>query len=157
MLTRAAKRGILPTAIVFIKSKCGDYHPVCALLDSGSELNLISEETAKRLQLDRSHGAQAISCVADVNRHIHFNVFGTNKARISNFEWSSNLAVINTICTTHSQEFIDIALWKLPKGVVLAEPHFHELKKKETFSLIPKASLILSESASAQLGIACPA
>jgi len=92
---------------VFIKSKRGDYHLVRALLDSCSEV--MTEETSKRLQLDISHVTQAVSSVPDVSRQVNFNVFATIKSRISSFEWSLNFAVINTICTTHSQEFIDMS------------------------------------------------
>jgi len=82
-----------------------------------------------------------------VSRQIHFNVFATIKSRLSTFY---------TICTTHSQEFIDISQWKLLKGVALADPHFHEPKKIDIL-INTEVSLMLSESASAQLGMACPA
>lgn len=45
---------ILATALINIKNQCGEYIVARALLDSGSQINLISEETAKRLNLKKS-------------------------------------------------------------------------------------------------------
>ncbi|XP_070075714.1 uncharacterized protein [Drosophila takahashii] len=50
---RQSRRSLIPTAVVLIKDNCGSYQQARALLDSGSEINFITEELAKRLQLTR--------------------------------------------------------------------------------------------------------
>lgn len=51
LIVRAFKKALIPTAVVLVKDSCGVFQPARALLDSCSEINFISEETAKRLKL----------------------------------------------------------------------------------------------------------
>ncbi|KAM8702196.1 hypothetical protein ACLKA7_001888 [Drosophila subpalustris] len=129
MVVRAAKRGILPTAIVQVRDRFGEYHLLRAMLDSCSEVNLITEEAAKRLQLEKCRVAQAVSGISDAIQNINYSVSTTLKSRMSNFQWTSTFAVIKSICTNQPSGNVDISQWKFPKGIVLADPLFYESNK----------------------------
>ncbi|XP_044313393.1 uncharacterized protein LOC123037339 [Drosophila rhopaloa] len=122
LLTRASKQGVLPTAVIQIKDVTGNYQLVRALLDSCSEVNLITEETAKRLNLHKARVSQAVSGISEACESIPDNVFATLKSRISNFQWSSEFGVIKRICSRQPREYIDTSTWKLPEGIMLAPP-----------------------------------
>ncbi|XP_070068168.1 uncharacterized protein [Drosophila takahashii] len=116
LIARTAKRGIIPTALVQIKDGHGDFQIVRALLDSGSEVNLITEETAKRLQLEKSRVSQSISGVSNTTQTVNYNVYTVIKSRVSEFKWCSHFAVIKRICNHQPSEPIDISQWDIPNG-----------------------------------------
>ncbi|XP_037931003.1 uncharacterized protein LOC119665826 [Teleopsis dalmanni] len=60
LLIQSSKRSIIPTVLVFVMDKFGIKHPVRALLDSCSELNFITEETAKLLHLKSKYSTQEV-------------------------------------------------------------------------------------------------
>ncbi|KAL7724044.1 hypothetical protein ACLKA6_000718 [Drosophila palustris] len=129
MVVRAAKRGSLPTAIVQVRDRFGEYHLLRAMLDSCSEVNLITEDAAKRLQLEKFRVAQAVSGISDAIQNINYSVSTTLKSRMSNFQWTSTFAVIKSICTNQPSGNVDTSQWKFPKGIVLADPLFYESNK----------------------------
>ena len=60
LVTRTTKRAFIPTAVVLLRYQTGTFHSVRALLDSCSELNFITEETAKRLKLKCQYDVQEV-------------------------------------------------------------------------------------------------
>ncbi|XP_075157710.1 uncharacterized protein LOC142230976 [Haematobia irritans] len=124
LVARSCKRAIIPTAVVLIKDYCGTFQPVRALLDSGSELNFISEETAKRLRLKFRPYSQEVSGIGEVRTRIKFTVSATIKSRISSFQWSSTFAVTPTIASVQPGEYIYTSNWKIPTDIPLADPLF---------------------------------
>ncbi|XP_070075694.1 uncharacterized protein [Drosophila takahashii] len=126
LIARTPKRGIIPTALVQIKDGHGDFQIVRALLDSGSEVNLITEETAKRLKLEKSRVSQSISGVSNTTQTVIYNVYTVLKSRVSEFKWCSHFDVIKRICNHQPSEPIDISQWDIPNGIVLADPNFDQ-------------------------------
>ena len=57
-------QALLATAIVKVKSKCGDYKTLRALIDNGSQCTIISEESAQILNLTRIKAITKISGVS---------------------------------------------------------------------------------------------
>ncbi|XP_073835822.1 uncharacterized protein [Musca autumnalis] len=125
-VARSFKRAIIPTAVILMKDNCGTFQPVRALLDSCSELNFISEETAKRLKLKFRPFSQEISGFGEVRTAIKFSVDATIKSRSSPFQWSSNFAVTKTISSRQPGEFLNTSQWKIPQNIELADPLFYK-------------------------------
>ena len=123
---RARKRAIIPTAVVIVQDSCGSFQTVRTLLDSCSEINFISEETAKRLKLKFYSVKQEVSGIGDVRAPIKFEVMATIKSRTTEFEWSSIFLVAKTISARQPGEQLEIHSWKLPKDIKLADPLFHK-------------------------------
>jgi len=90
---------------------------------------LITEGTDERLQLSKCHVSQAISGISDTSRQINCNVHTTLKSRASDFEWSSNFAVIASICAQQPSSGLDATEWNMPEGIVLADPTFYQSSK----------------------------
>ncbi|XP_073838259.1 uncharacterized protein isoform X2 [Musca autumnalis] len=126
LVARSFKRAIIPTAVILMKDNCGNFQTVRALLDSCSELNFISEETAKRLKLEFKPYSQEISGIGEVRTSIKYSVEATIKSRFSSFEWSSSFAVTKTISSRQPGEPINTSQWKIPPNIELADPWFYK-------------------------------
>ncbi|XP_073814756.1 uncharacterized protein isoform X2 [Musca autumnalis] len=125
-VARSFKRAIIPTAVILMKDNCGTFQTVRALLDSCSELNFISEETAKRLKLKFRPFSQEISGIGEVRTAIKFSIDATIKSRSSSFQWSSNFAVTKTISSRQPGELMNTSQWKIPQNIELADPSFYK-------------------------------
>ncbi|XP_073831766.1 uncharacterized protein [Musca autumnalis] len=125
-VARSFRRAIIPTAVILMKDNRGSFHTVRALLDSCSELNFISEETAKRLKLKFRPFSQEISGIAEVRTAIKFSVDTTIKSRSSSFVWSSTFAVTKNISSRQPGEFINTSQWKIPQNIEFADPLFYK-------------------------------
>ena len=128
LVTRHINRAIIPTALVLMKDKFGLYQPVRALLDSCSEINFITEETAKRLQLQRFASNQEVSGISDIRTNIKYAVYGSIRSRITEFEWSSTFAIIPAISANQPGQQLDVKNWDIPPELQseLADPLFHK-------------------------------
>ena len=60
--------GILPTAIVTIEDQASNIHTCRALLDTGSQINLISEEAAQRMGLKREKRSLTVNVVGNISK-----------------------------------------------------------------------------------------
>ena len=129
LIARSMKAAIIPTAVVLIKDKLGSMQPVRALLDSCSELNFMTEETAKRLQLDLRHTNQEVSGIGNIKTNLKHTVYATVHSRISNFEWSSDFSITKTISSAQPGNFINVTNWEIPKNLQLADPLFYKPQK----------------------------
>ena len=60
--------GVLPNAIVTIEDQASNTHTCRALLDTGSQINLISEEAAQRMGLKREKRSLKVNVVGDISK-----------------------------------------------------------------------------------------
>ena len=60
--------GDLPTAIVTIEDQASNAHTCRALLDTGSQINLISKEAAQRMGLKREKRSLTVNIVGDISK-----------------------------------------------------------------------------------------
>ncbi|XP_073827789.1 uncharacterized protein [Musca autumnalis] len=127
LVARSFKRAIIPTALILMKDSCGSFQAVRALLDSCSELNFISEETAKRLKLKFRSFSQEISGIGEVRTAIKFSVDTTIKSRSNSFMWSSTFAVTKNISSRQPGELINTSQW-IPQNIELADPLYYKPK-----------------------------
>ncbi|XP_036317369.1 uncharacterized protein LOC118732347 [Rhagoletis pomonella] len=100
--------------------------PARALLDSCSEVNFITEETAKRLQLKRVFSQQKISGISDIRSNSKYAVNATIKSRIGNFTCISQFAITKRISTHIPCDFIHTFKWNIPEEIQLAHPYFYK-------------------------------
>ncbi|XP_049308600.1 uncharacterized protein LOC125777543 [Bactrocera dorsalis] len=120
------KRAILPTALIYIQDKFGVMQPARALLDSCSELNFITEETAKRLQLKRFFSYQEISGISDIRSNSKYAVKAKIKSRIGDFTCLSEFVITKHITTQIPSSFINTSKWNIPENLQLADPYFYK-------------------------------
>ena len=101
--------------------------PARALLDSCSELNFITEETAKRLQLKRFFSHQKISGISDVRSNSKYAVNAKIKSRIGDFTCISQFAITKQITPQIPSSFINNSKWDIDLNIQLADPYFYKL------------------------------
>ncbi|XP_046803857.1 uncharacterized protein LOC111684781 [Lucilia cuprina] len=126
LVARSFKRAIIPTAVVLIKDSFGCYQPVRVLLDSCSEINFITEETAKKLKLRFLPNCQDVSGISEIQTKIRYSVAATIKSRIGSFQWSSTFAVTKSISAQQPGEKIDTTRFTIPETIQLADPLFYK-------------------------------
>jgi len=124
LLTRMPRRALIPTAVVLIKDACGVFQSIRALLDSCSEINLITEEKAKILRLRQIRSPQVVNGISDATTQIKFVIRATIRSRISEFEWTSHFAAVKAISNTQPGEYIDVTQWNIPNNIEFADPLF---------------------------------
>ncbi|XP_065356116.1 uncharacterized protein LOC135950508 [Calliphora vicina] len=151
-VTRTHRRVLLPTAIVLVRDKFGTLQPLRALLDSCSEINLITQETANRLRLSQTRSIQDIAGVSDIRTQLRYKVAATVKSRISEFEFTSIFSVTKSISSQQPAERVNISNWNIPSDVELADPEFYLpqridllLSSEIFFDLLLDGKVILGE------------
>jgi len=70
--TLQSSRVLTPTALVLIKDNFGSFQQARGLLDSGPEINFVTEKLAKRLQLSRVRQQYEIYGIADASAKMKF-------------------------------------------------------------------------------------
>ncbi|XP_075160828.1 uncharacterized protein LOC142233707 [Haematobia irritans] len=152
LVNRSFRQSILPTAVVLMKDGLGIFQPVRALLDSCSEINLITQETADRLRLPKTNTMQEIEGVSEIRTKIKHSVTANVKSRSSSYEFTSRFLVIKSISSPQPSNRINISQWCIPEGVEFADPHFFVPQRIEVligsevfFDLLIEGKIVLGE------------
>jgi len=126
------------------------FHPAGALLDSGSEINFITDTLANKLQLQRKRQHFDVSGIGDVTAKLQFSVSTTIRSRLFADEWSLQFAITKTIALTQPATRIESSTWSIPDGIDLADPLFFKPQKidillstQEFFKLLTGGKLSL--------------
>ena len=96
----------LATAVVQIKDSRGNYHPARALLDSGSQINLISEEIVQKLRLEKENSELNIVGVGNNAKRITKSINTYVKWYINEYEFPGQFYVMKSII--HKQPSVAI-------------------------------------------------
>lgn len=115
---------LLATAIILVKDRCGLYTPCRAILDSASQLNLITSQFVNRLQLKCNRTYATISGIGDGNLAINKSASVDVKSRHGAFKTSFTAMVVPAITNYQPNVNISIPEWKVPDNVQLADPLF---------------------------------
>ena len=115
---------ILATALVLIRDRNGYFQVGRALLDSCSQVNLISERFASLLNLHRENTSVEISGVGASISKIKHVTDSTIRSRFNNFELNIQFLITNRISGYLPAENLNISEWNLPK-IEFADEFFH--------------------------------
>ncbi|XP_073841194.1 uncharacterized protein [Musca autumnalis] len=119
------KSVILATAKVIIKAANGMSGEFRAVLDSGSQVNIVTERLIKKLSLRTRGASLAIDGVGKIQRKAYRRV---NVQMLSNnAEFSTDLEafVLPTIIPAQPNRDLDISKWQIPQNIKLADPNFN--------------------------------
>ncbi|XP_062713737.1 uncharacterized protein LOC115269020 [Aedes albopictus] len=122
---QSSKTVLLLTAVVQAFDKKNRPHPCRVLLDSGSQVNFVTEELANRLDLPKQPANVPITGINALRTLARDKVTLKIKSRVSSFQASLECLVTPRVTGTIPSSKIDVAQWEIPDGVVLADPEFH--------------------------------
>ncbi|XP_075163365.1 uncharacterized protein LOC142235999 [Haematobia irritans] len=120
---------ILATALVEVRSSTGEYISARALLDSGSQPNLITEELSQRLRLKKEPGLLNLVGIGETYSSSRRKLQATIKSRINSYQFCTDFWVMETITSKQPDHKIPDLSLEVPNNVILADPFFHKPQK----------------------------
>ncbi|XP_062713268.1 uncharacterized protein LOC134290212 [Aedes albopictus] len=117
---------LLQTAVIKIFDNHGHHHWARALLDSASQLSLVTENLVQKLQLPRHSDRQEIGGVGNSIVVSYHAVLVRMGSRCSDFVADARCHVLKKITRELPVRCIDTSPWNIPSNLTLADPQFHE-------------------------------
>jgi hypothetical protein len=119
---------IMPTAEIIVLDREDQPISCRALLDTGSDVSLISEKLASRLALPSIHKNSVIHTIS--SNETKATVVHSVHVTSSDQKWSKTIdcLVVNKISLNLPPFDLNIEKFNIPSGLKLADPHFHQSK-----------------------------
>lgn len=123
--TSMTKQVLLSTAEVLV-CDASNRRVLCrALLDSGSDANLISAALAKKLNIILQHVNIPISGVNNAATQVKYKLRTKISSRVNSFDAVLDFLVVPTITANLPVTKVDTRSWNIPANIALADPSFH--------------------------------
>ena len=126
---RSDERIILATAVVRVRSSSGQLIPARALLDSGSQPNLITEELAQLLRLKKEGCRLSLNSIGETNSLSKSRVNLTVASSVNSTPFTSKFWLLKSITNLQLDRRVNIASLNIPSNVELADPCFYKPQK----------------------------
>ncbi|XP_062714046.1 uncharacterized protein LOC134290850 [Aedes albopictus] len=115
---------LLLTAMVNVLDKHGKPQSCRALLDSGSQVNFISEAMLEKLQVDREEIDIPITGINSVRSSVRQRARVEVRSKHNGFKMELDCLVSPKVTGNLPTFEIDAATWDIPAGIQLADPTF---------------------------------
>ncbi|XP_058826908.1 uncharacterized protein LOC131686914 [Topomyia yanbarensis] len=115
----------LLTVLLKVKDNWGRSHYARALLDSGSQANLMSERLCQLLRLPRRDKRVEIVGIGQSRRQTAYEVSANITSRVRDFSLSMDFLVLGQVTDNQPSTSLPLANWKPPQGMDLADPEFY--------------------------------
>ncbi|XP_062713533.1 uncharacterized protein LOC134290411 [Aedes albopictus] len=122
---RESKTVLLLTAVVHAFDKHGKPHPCRVLLDSGSQVNFVTERMANLLQLPKTKADVPITGINALRSLAREKVSVTIRSRSTEFQASIECLVTPKVTQFIPSTKLDVSTWNLPDNLQFADPMFH--------------------------------
>ncbi|XP_017475229.1 PREDICTED: uncharacterized protein LOC108365650 [Rhagoletis zephyria] len=119
---------LLSTAMVKVRG-IGTEVQCRAILDSGSQVNFVTERLVKRLGISTKPSSISISGIGSRSTKIQHRVNVALQSRINNFTTRLEAAVLPQIISPQPSQEIKIDEWQIPENIMLADPSFNRPDK----------------------------
>ncbi|XP_058816629.1 uncharacterized protein LOC131679895 [Topomyia yanbarensis] len=116
---------LLLTAVVNVMDRNNHPHPCRVLLDSASQVNLISQGMADRLGLDGYHTNVRIAGVDGMLSRTDKGIEVQIRSRYLDYQLKLNCLITKRVTSNLPVSNIDIRSWEIPAGVQLSDPSFN--------------------------------
>ncbi|XP_064556170.1 uncharacterized protein LOC135440767, partial [Drosophila montana] len=131
----ASQARCCPAAVINVKNRAGSLVPCRALLDSGSQLHIITSRLAHQLQLRKFKSTAIVSGIGDAAfASDGFSVNIIVKSRVSEYSTCIPALIAPSITDNQPGFTLDPASWNIPSNIQLADPEF--LKSQQIDMLI---------------------
>ncbi|XP_062533393.1 uncharacterized protein LOC134202407 [Armigeres subalbatus] len=131
MFRPPVKQVFLMTAMVNIMSKSGEAYQVRALLDSGSQINLLSESLMKKLNIPKQPANVPVIGVGGAKSHIRHRVVVRMTSSYNNFSAYVDCLVTPKVTGSVPSANVQVDAWNIPPGVILADTSFNKSREVE--------------------------
>ncbi|KAH8315911.1 hypothetical protein KR074_011174, partial [Drosophila pseudoananassae] len=122
---RSGDISLLATANIFVRSRAGSLVPCRALLDSGSQVHVITSRLASQLQLRRYKSFMAVSGIGDTGFATDgFSVDVLLRSHCSQYSALVNAVIAANITELQPSFSLDVSSWNIPGNLSLADPEF---------------------------------
>ncbi|XP_070066884.1 uncharacterized protein [Drosophila virilis] len=116
---------LLATAVNNFKNPAGSLVPCRALLDSGSQLHIITSRLAHQLQLRKFNSTAVVSGIGDAAFSSDgFSVNINVQSRVSEYSTCIPTLIAPSITDNQPGFTLDPASWNIPSNIQLADPEF---------------------------------
>ena len=116
---------LLQTVSVLVTDNTGETHQVRALLDSGSQHNLISEKLVSILNLQRQQTSEVLKGINGAATPVHEKVFIHLSSSYTQYATAADCFVLPRISGNLPQQTINPKQLSIPSVTVLADSSFH--------------------------------
>lgn len=117
---------LLPTAMVKIVNAEGTHIWARALLDGGSQINIITERLVQRLRVPKKNEHHRLGGIGMAQHTSQHSVHIAIHSHCTTFKASWKFHVLKEVTWDQPSHAVDPEGLNLPKGVTLADPHFYE-------------------------------
>ncbi|XP_055589397.1 uncharacterized protein LOC129741675 [Uranotaenia lowii] len=121
---RSARKVLLATAVVLLEDDYGNSVSARALLDSGSECNIISSHFSQLLRFKRNRADVQISGIGQFPTNTKEKVRAMVRSKNSNYAQIMDFYVLPKVTEDLPTSSFSETVWNLPKGITLADPEF---------------------------------
>ncbi|XP_053691594.1 uncharacterized protein LOC128740109 [Sabethes cyaneus] len=123
--TQATKTVLLLTAVINVFDRKNELHPCRVLLDSGSQVNFITERMANLLAIPKQRAMVPIIGINALRTHAKDKIKVHFCSRYYDYHNQLECLIIPKITEPIPTTKIDITHWNIPNGFILADPEFH--------------------------------
>jgi len=134
---------VLATAVIKVKDSSGEFHHARALLDSGSQVNLVTEDLAQKLRIKRKESYLPLTTVNETSSAVKHSIHFTCQSRVTDFKFCSEFWVVRSVSSYQPDRNLPYQQWNIPANLELADPYFFKAQKvdlligaEEFFNLI---------------------
>ncbi|XP_044312542.1 uncharacterized protein LOC123037110 [Drosophila rhopaloa] len=122
---RSGDIALLATANILVRSRAGIFVPCRALLDSGSEVHMITSRLANQLQLRKCKSFMSVSGIGDTGYATDgFSVDVLLRSHCSEYSSLISAVVAGNITDLQPSFCLDVSNWNIPCNLNLADPEF---------------------------------
>lgn len=117
---------LLSTVSFRVADISGVWHTCRAILDNGSQSNLITNKFLKKLRLPRLPAQATVSGISNNTINIRHKVEVCVRSNCTSFEVTLNCLVIDKITENMPMVSFDSSFLKIPSNITLADPTFNQ-------------------------------
>nr|XP_012135784.1 PREDICTED: uncharacterized protein LOC105661897 [Megachile rotundata] len=121
---RVPSEVLLSTTLISIRAYQGKYQQCRVLLDSASQINLITVELASRLNLHKTKVDIPLSGVENISTRIKYCIRTNIRSKNSNYSSNLSFYTIPQISSYLPSQRIDHSHFKIPHNIPLAYPNY---------------------------------
>lgn len=117
---------LLGTAKILLMASNGMTIECKAILDSGSQVNIVTSRVIKKLGLSPKSTSIYLEGIGKGKQNSHHRIHVTMKSKINNFTSPLEAVVLKQIVSPQPSTALDTSKWAIPENISLADPTFSQ-------------------------------